>query len=324
MSTESSETSARGKVDLVGHVRLPAGQFPVSEAPANIILRSDDPALAWVFETTSKIGDWRSECRSTYIRWALCINGLHVAADSYAARKEEAKEFVVRSVRPDTQGRASETVIAKWMFDEASRNHLAALPMLAAYGIIDLFACLEELLFEAYLIWHNHHPLGVLAAGPDRKELRKLYRARGESEEALSLWTQAWEQRKADWQRNRIYDGLDRVLLAYCNQVGLRKPNSYRSGPEQWAESLRIVAHVRNMLVHGATSVDAQLADMGKLPHCVGFRFDEGDPLELDLQHLMNVEHFCDALLTALNLSLVETFGPQLPKAPQKVRPLDM
>lgn len=291
-------------------MKLPAGNHP-PEVVTNIIVKSDDSALAWVQSTTERFGDWRAECRSTYIRWALCLNGLDLAAKSYASRAEEVERaFVVQSLRPDEAGDPALLNVAQWSFATASENHRLCVPMVCAFGLIDLFACLEELVFDAYMIWHESHPTECLVKGDENRALRRLFRAKTESAEAASAWEEAWTTRKLEWRRNRAYDGLEKVLLAYCGHAKLKKPTHYISGPTEWSESLGVVAHVRNMLVHGATHADQKLADMGKLPHCVGFRFNLGDPLELNLGHLMNVEHFADSLLTALNLSFADTYLP--------------
>jgi len=293
-------------------VKLPAGNHP-PEVVTNIIVKSDDSALAWVQSTTERFGDWRAECRSTYIRWALCLNGLDLAAKSYASRAGELdRAFIVQSLRPDKTGNPAKVTIAQWLFAKAAENHQLCVPMVCAFGLIDLFACLEELVFDAYMIWHEHHPTGCLVGkGDENKTLRRLFRDRSVSEEAASAWESAWSARKLEWRRNRAYDGLEKVLLAYCGHAKLKKPATYVSGPKEWSESLAVVAHVRNMLVHGATHADQKLADMGKLPHCVGFQFELGEPLELNLGYLMNVECFADALLTALNLAFVETYLPK-------------
>jgi hypothetical protein len=45
------------------------------------------------------------------------------------------------------------TVIAEWDGPKAAEAHRQTMPMLAAFGLIDLYANLEEFVFEVYKVY---------------------------------------------------------------------------------------------------------------------------------------------------------------------------
>jgi hypothetical protein len=188
------------------------------------------------------------------------------------------------------------------------------MPMLAAFGIIDLYANLEEVIFELYRIYLNHHPEHLIK-GDEFKELRRLKRGAAEDPTKRPEWEFAWKERLDAWQRKRLYDGLGKVFKAYCDLAGLKAPSWYRvSSVETWAESIDSIALIRNSLVHGATNVSKELADACTKPHSITFMFNEGEPLKIDLLHLQGVDLFCEQILTAVNFSLIElVYGPLPP-----------
>jgi hypothetical protein len=74
-----------------------------------------------------------------------------------------------------------------------------------------------------------------------------------------------------------------------------------------------MIALVRNALVHGASVVSEELAAACAKPYRGTFDFQLGAPLVIQLYHLQGVEFFCEQLLTAINMSLVErVHGPVL------------
>ena len=73
-----------------------------------------------------------------------------------------------------------------------------------------------------------------------------------------------------------------------------------------WADSLRLVVVLRNLLIHGAEKVNNELEELSGKPYSLGFQFMTGDSLKLELWHLQSVELFANQLLSAINLSLVE------------------
>ena len=178
--------------------------------------------------------------------------------------------------------------------------------MLVAYGIIDLYACLEEWVFNLYRAYLNENPDRLLQ-GDEFESLRRLRKNAASSEEARNEWQAAWQERCEAWQRKRIYDGLHKVFLAFFADTRIAKPKAYKNTtPESWAESIRLVAVLRNSLMHGATEVNDELANLTGKPHSLGFDLNKGERLRMELIHLQSVECFLDQLLNAVNLSLVE------------------
>jgi hypothetical protein len=310
-------SDSRGDVDLVGHQVVFVPNPAVGPLPEikNIIVTGTNADNQWVEAATSRIGKWRARLSSTYLRWSLAINGLQVAAERYADPGwiNTHKSFIVRSLRPvqkeaDPQGRphVDNVVIAEWDGHTASQAHRNTIPMLAAFGIIDLYANLEEVVFDLYKLFLNARP-ELLLKGNEFKELRRLKREADVDASKRESWQAAWDERLIAWQRNRLYDGLGKVFKAFCDSAGLKTPSEYTvTTVETWAESIDIVAMVRNALVHGASRVSADLAAACTKPHAMTFRFKKDDPLVINLLHLQGVDLFCEQLMTSLNLSMVE------------------
>jgi len=213
--------SARGQFDLVGHHLIRYEEFsPGSLAAANnVIVPPDDPTDEWARVLMHMIGEWRAVLRSAYIRWAMAINGLHVAAAKYES-ETLAKEFVVTSVRVDRSGADRTEVIAKYSFQEASEAHLKVQGMLCAHGFIDLYAGLEEMVFEFYRAYLSEKP-DILIRGPAFAGLRKLQRESTSSEKRKKFGPKRpLTERLDEWQRKKLYDGLDKVFLAFCQKRG--------------------------------------------------------------------------------------------------------
>lgn len=278
-----------------------------------MIVPPEDPNDEWARVLMHMIGEWRAVLRSTYIRWAMAINGLHVAAAKYKSETQP-KEFVVTSVRVDSSGADRTEVVAKYSFQEASEAHLKVQGMLCAHGFIDLYAGLEEMVFGFYRAYLTERP-NILIQGPAFASLRKLHRAASNSDESRAAWNKALTKRLNEWQRKKLYEGLNKVFLAFCQNAGLETPSGYtKTSIESWAESIAGISLLRNLLIHGENTVPQELADFCQKPHGLGFRFEAGKPLRLSLIHLQVLEAFSDQLLTALNLSLVERARPALRK----------
>lgn len=301
-------TGPRGQFDVIGHVRITAVDAEAGVPTNNIIANAKTNKGKWLQDATSMIGPIRAEIRSTYIRWALSINGLCVASERYNEPNWQATHegFLVESIRADKDGKACFERIALWGGNIAAKNHFDTVPMLVAYGIIDLYACLEEWIFNLYLVFLNSHPESLIK-GPEFRGMRRLRRQALIDDEAKQEWEIKWSERIDVWQRKRMYDGLHKVFLAFFRDAKLEKPKSYtKTTLNTLAESIRLVAVLRNSLMHGAEAVNSELADLMGKPHSLGFSMKESDKLEMKLKHLQSIECFMDQLLNAVNLSLVE------------------
>jgi hypothetical protein len=320
-------SSVRGDVDFVGHIVVPAAtaaDLVALPQITNLIINSDLPESRWLKEATTAIGEWRAKLRSTYLRWALSINGLEVAANRYADLEWSRRhKFEVKSLRPlpgdfDEHGRirVEQTRIALWDGATASENHRNTMPMLAAFGVIDLYARLEEFVFALYRIFLNHHP-ETLLKGEEYKDLKRL-RKEAESEESKKpKWEEAWRKRLIAWQRKKLYEGLGNVFKAFCSVARLEKPSHYQVNTiDTWAESIDIIGLVRHSLIHGVAEVSEELAEACKKLHAILFDFEKGEPLEIELYHLQGVDCFCEQLLSGLNVAMVELHQRNLKRYP--------
>lgn len=149
-----------------------------------------------------------------------------------------------------------------------------------------------------------------LLKGDDFRELRRLRRKARENHHAQSDWQNAWEKRLQDWQRKRLYDGLEKVFLAYCRDAHLKTPSTFQHTTlETWSEVIEAIKVLRNCLTHGASTVPTNLAEFSGKQYCLGFNFEEGHRLLVELYHLQAIQPFCEQLLSGLNLSLVERAG---------------
>lgn len=299
--------------DFVGHQRFTFDEPSLGELSTinNFIVEPKNPDDSWIESTSSKIGDWRATFRSAYFRWALAINGLEVASEHYLSRKDEHKAFVIASLRSkDIEN------IALWNFETAGQNHKNTMPMLAAWGVADLYSMMEEFVFDFYKIFLAKHPDSLLQGKGDTfRQLRKLRREADHNEQYQAAWEAAWAKRLGDWQRKRIYDGLSKVFLSYTEVAGLKTPSIHKLATvETWADTIKGIGELRNCFAHGTTFVTKDLSDFSKQPHSMFFDFVEGEPLIIELKHLQSVECFLDQLLTALNLSLIERAGYKLPQ----------
>jgi hypothetical protein len=101
------------------------------------------------------------------------------------------------------------------------------------------------------------------------------------------------------------------VLVALYQHAGLEKPSGYVHDVASWAQTIEMIAELRNLIVHGAAMVNTRLGQLSNRPNSMTFDFSEGTALDVKLHHLQSVECFCDQLLSAINISLVEkAFGP--------------
>jgi hypothetical protein len=303
-------SATRGTVDLVGHAIVPVKELDSSLGVSfqNIVIKATTDKGEWIEALTLRIGDWRALFRSTYFQWALAINGLYVAAERYGSAEwqNHEKAFTIGGLQADKTGRISRALLAQWPGDRAAKAHLDTAPKMCAWGFIELYSCFEGFVFDLYRTYCAHHPDDLLR-GAEYRHLRRL-RSEAQADPAKQeAWQTALRERLDQWQRKKLYDGLDRVFLAMFNTTGLKKPkHCTRTTLETWAESLGGIGLVRHLLVHGVNTVPKELGDFCKQPNGVALDFQEGAPLKVELRHLQCAELFSDQLLNAINLSLVE------------------
>jgi hypothetical protein len=300
----------RQRAVFVPHVRIPWQEgIAAIVQPDNLVHRARNADEAWIEEATGKIGEWRSLTRSVYIRWAITINASVLAEQRYRDMPED------QALRTDTL-RMREEVPARvplvtWPAHEAADHYAEVTPLIAAYGAADLFGALEDVIFDLYEIFLRHNPEPLLR-GDEFRALRRIWHHRGDNGEAGAQWQAAWNERFDSWRRKRAYDGLHQVLLALFEHAGLQRPSFYRrTDVADWARTLEMVAELRHLIVHGAATVSDRLAALSNTPTSMTFDFVAGQPLDVKLHHLQSIECFCDQLLTAVNMSLVErAIGP--------------
>jgi len=305
--------TARGQFDLVGHTLIRYDEIPLTapQAVNNYIITPEAQEDEWTQSLMQMVGDWRATLRSTYIRWAMAINGLHVVAAKYKSETEP-KKFTVSSLRADRSGIARQEIIAEYSFAQAAEAHLQIQPMLCAHGFIDIYAGLEELVFAFFRVYLLANPDHFIK-GPEFVALRRLRKESSKSDEAMYAWKTALNERLDQWQRNKLYDGLDSVFLSFCRTARLQTPAAYtQTTVETWSQSIAGISLIRNLLIHGENVVPEELAEFCEKPYNIGFHFVRGKFLRLNIFHLQALENFCDQLLTGINHSLAERARPSL------------
>lgn len=306
-SDESTmKPSLRNRVLFEQQRRIPVNDPAILTTDITNIVFDDkrDPAKAWIGESTAKIGDWRAICRSAYMRWALIINAVHVADEHY--QKLPADRALAVNVFREDRGRPFKTPLKTLTGPQAATAYQQVLPTISGYAIADLYGVLEEIVFDAYEIFHRHKP-EVLIKGDEYQPLRRLYARRDQSEEDGRAWRTAWSARFDTWRRKRGYDGLHRVFAAYFAEAGLKRPSYFeQTDVQNWAGIIETIGQLRHLVTHGEGRVNADLAKLCQNNPGLGWSFVEGEELEINLYHLQTVEYFIEQLLTAINVSLCE------------------
>jgi len=110
-----------------------------------------------------------------------------------------------------------------------------------------------------------------------------------------------------NWQRKKIYDGIDKIFIGYYTTSGIKIASFYKDTTvESLATSIKGVSILRNCLIHGTYNVPKELAEIANQAKVFEFPLKEGEKIEIDIRHLMSVESFTQGLLGAINLSLIE------------------
>ncbi|WP_156894641.1 hypothetical protein [Janthinobacterium sp. 1_2014MBL_MicDiv] len=275
-----------------------------------------EPGLEWLCETNNVIMDFGGTFHSIYLRWAVTINGLHVAVEKYRNPSwiKRAQVFKVAGFRNAIDGSGPrQTPVRVWTPDAVAKVHESSIPMLAAWAFCNMYSCLEEFVFKIFRIYLDAHPL-VICKGDEFKALRRAYNDRVDSQESLENWKTLWNERLESWHRKRLYDGLEKVFLNYCNVAGLEIPVAYKGeyGYEAVAKTLGGISLIRNCFIHGATVVPVELAEFCKGFESLFFSYEEGRKFEISLNELATLEYFTDTLTQTLNSSILELSFPEI------------
>lgn len=271
--------------------------------PPHIIYDSGDKLdTKWIEESTYMLKNYSEVIRSTYTRWALAVNGLNLGFEKYNADGFKGKAFCVSSARFIDDEITPVNIIA-WDGPTAAQNHIDTVNMLASYGIIDLYSLLEELVIKLFKTYLFHNPQKMIE-GKDNRNYRILYRDRHENPQA---WKDAWNKRLDNWHRKKIYDGISKILISYYEATGLKVPVDQPNFTlEMISTSLKSISVLRNCLIHGATNVPKELAEVSNIDKVNEFDFKEGDKIDLSLNHLIAIEQFTNAFVASVNVSLME------------------
>lgn len=298
-------TSFRNRILFVGHdTAFPADpNAPVPMSRIWLTYQTDEPDKQWIVEATSRSAEHAAFYRSVYMRWAITINALNLARDRYAEPPRRGLQIL--HVVPGSQGPEIQPLDI-WEPETSVANYTKSIPLMAAYGIQDLFGAMEEIIFDLYEIYLDAHPLEILE-GPDFREQRRLYRERNDSPENRAAWSAAWTERMTGWRRKRIYDGLHRVFKAFWERTGLKRSSACTgSDIDDWCRTIEIISELRNLLVHGENLVSTRLGDLVAAQPYLGMTFVANEVLEVALMDIMIVERFFTDVIVMINESLME------------------
>jgi len=215
-----------------------------------------------------------------------------------------------QGLRTDTlrieNGMPHRVPLSIWPAPDAADRYAATTPLIAAYGVADLFGALEDVIFQLYDIALRHDPLPIIQ-GDEFRNLRRMWRQRTSSPTAMEAWRRAWTDRYEKWRRKRAYDGLHSVLHSFFSHARLQRPSVYRhTDISDWCQTLEMIGELRHHVIHGAAVVSDKLGRLSNTSTSLTFDFVAGAELEVQLHHLQSVECFCDQLLNTINLSLIE------------------
>jgi len=163
---------------------IPIESLPENFLPKvnNIIYENGNGEFQWIEESTKELAEWNNIFRSTYIRWALAINGLHVAQEKYNDPNFfNHKAFTVGGLI-NNNGSPEMGNLLVLDGKTAAKAHFDTVNMIASYGLIDLYGLIEEFILSLYRIYWNHHPKEMLR-GPENKDARRIYNNRESSPE---------------------------------------------------------------------------------------------------------------------------------------------
>lgn len=283
-----------------------------------LIFECSSPEKQWLCAANEIIMEFGGVFHSIFLRWAVTINGLHVAAEKYQSKEwlNSGKAFAVSGIRNSLSERAHElTHVQVWDGKMAGEVHASSVPMLAAWAFCNMYSCLEEFVFNMFKTFLNAHPL-VICKGDDFRTLRQSYRNREIDARHTAEWENLWSERLEKWHRKRLYDGLEKVFTNFVNQSGLKVPSSYeeRFSYTDIAKTLGGISLIRNCFIHGATEVPKELGDFCKTFQASLFSFKTGDRFEITLHELATLEHFTHSLTQTLNNSFMELAYPELKK----------
>lgn len=275
---------------------------PLDNRPiSNFIHRTDDEKDKWIEETTEGIGDWKNLSRSIYLRWAITINAMVLAEKRYTELPQD--QALQTSTLRSVDGIARLVPLAIWPSREAAAHYKSSTPLIAAYGVSDLVGAVEDIIFDCFEIFLRHNPSKFLI-GPENKAFRKTFKCRAEQPKE---WAAAWALRYNSWRRKRTYDPLYKVVLDYWREADLSRPSSYENTDvPDWAATIRMFSELRNLIIHGASTVSKELEELCKIKTNMSFDFKCGETLKVELHHLQSIECFMDQYLTALNIALIE------------------
>ncbi|CAB3730760.1 hypothetical protein LMG1866_04619 [Achromobacter ruhlandii] len=268
----------------------------------------------WAQEANTITMDFGGVFHSIFLRWAVSVNGLQIASEKYSSPEwlESGKAFAIIGIRnrPDGSGPA-QTYVRTWEGAFASKVHESSMPMLAAWGFCNLYACLEEFIFKLFRTYLEHNPLNI-CKGDEFSDLRKAYKARDQSEQHLENWNVLWKERLDAWHRKKLYDGIERVFNNFIQQSGLSIPVAYEGDHDYctYAKTLGGIAMIRNCFIHGATGVSQELADFCSSNARMFFHYEKGQNFAITLHELATFEYFTDVFTQTLNLSFYELMVP--------------
>lgn len=269
----------------------------------NVVYHTESGEDLWVSKSTYLTAEFRGEILSSYVRWSLAINGLHLGANRY--RQDEWKNynmFTVKALRMTGENSAELENIVEWSGDKASENHARTTLMMSSWAIIDMFGLIEKYIFKLFDIFIRYNPEHLLR-GKEYRDLRRIFRARKDSDENEELWEIKFSKRIEQWKRKRLYDGISKVLTHYIKITKI-----YDSDPARWdvhPVCINGISSLRNALIHGEEAASKELADIFAHNSLRGLKLEEGDTLMFNTEYLQNIELYLNRFITDLNHGLM-------------------
>lgn len=270
----------------------------------------------WICNANKITMDFGDTFESIFLRWAVTINGLHVASEKYKEKEwlSGNRFFLVQGIRNSLDGSGPELVnVRVWKPDMAAQIHETSIPMLSAWAFCNMYSCLEEFIFKIFRAYLEAYPL-IICKGKEFQELRKAYHNKNQNDEMHKTWRQMWSKRLETWHRNKLYDGIEKVFNYFISETNLKIPEGYKEeyNYSDIAKTLGGIALIRNCFIHGVTTVPQELEEFCSDFRRVFFNFKAGEKFQITVHELATFEYFMDTFTQTLNTSFFELAHPQI------------
>ena len=270
----------------------------------------------WIKKSDELTREFAGVFHSAFLRWAVTVNGLNVAAEKYSSMdwKNANKGLTVSGIRHNESNSQYEAIILKtWDGNMAAQVSKSSIPMLAGWAFCNMYACIEEFILKLCRIYLEEHP-DYLIQGQEFRELRKLYSAQKLDPTLRSKWFEKLNVRLDDWHKKIVFKGMEKIFNKYITFSKIEMPNKYKglATYSDIGKTLGGISLIRNCFIHGVTTVPKELEEFCHDFTGLAFHFVAGSKFRIGLTDLALFECFASKLTATLNLSYCQLAYPEI------------